>query len=177
MEVSGGARRKTSDFRDAEILPEFRRFSSEPPVLSGMSRKLLTEFIGTFFLVLTIGLVVSANSATAVIAIGIVLMVMVYMGGHVSGGHYNPAVSTAALLCKKMTGKEYGPYVLVQIVGAVAAAFASYYIGFKTGTIIIIYNLHFLIGNYICRIHQILINCNTAHVVQLGLRYFSPVKL
>lgn len=93
-----------------------------------MTRKLLTEFIGTFFLVLTIGLVVAANNATAVIAIGIVLMVMVYMGGHVSGGHYNPAVSTAALIAKKMPAKDYFPYVLVQIVGAVVAAFASYYI-------------------------------------------------
>jgi len=93
-----------------------------------MAKKLLTEFIGTFFLVFTIGLVVAANNASAVIAIGIVLMVMVYMGGHVSGGHYNPAVSTAALIAKKMPAKDYGPYVLTQVVGAVLAAFASYYV-------------------------------------------------
>lgn len=90
-------------------------------------KKLLTEFIGTFFLVLTIGLVVAANNPAGVIAIGISLMVMVYMGGHISGGHYNPAVSTAALIAKKMEAKDYVPYVLSQIIGAVAAAFASYY--------------------------------------------------
>ena len=58
-------------------------------------RKLLTEFIGTFFLVLTIGLTVTSGSQFAPIAIGTSLMIMVYMGGHVSGGHYNPAVSLA----------------------------------------------------------------------------------
>lgn len=91
-------------------------------------KKLLTEFIGTFFLVLTIGLVVAANNPAGVIAIGISLMVMVYMGGHVSGGHYNPAVTTAALIAKKMDGKDYFPYVLTQILGATAAAFSSYYV-------------------------------------------------
>ena len=55
-----------------------------------------TEFIGTFFLVLTVGLVVLSEAPLGAVAIGSVLMVMVYMGGHVSGGHYNPAVSLAA---------------------------------------------------------------------------------
>ena len=54
----------------------------------------LTEFIGTFFLVLTIGLTVIAQSPFAPLAIGSALMVMVYMGGHISGAHYNPAVSS-----------------------------------------------------------------------------------
>ena len=61
-------------------------------------RNYLTEFIGTFFLVLTIGLTVLNGTALAPLAIGCSLMVMVYMGGHVSGGHYNPAVSLAVLL-------------------------------------------------------------------------------
>ena len=91
-------------------------------------KKLLTEFIGTFFLVLTIGLVVAANNPAGILAIGICLMVMVYMGGHVSGAHYNPAVSTAALIAKKMEAKDFAPYVLVQILGATAAAFVSYYV-------------------------------------------------
>ena len=56
-------------------------------------RKLLTEFIGTFFLVLTIGLAVLGATPMAPLVIGAALMVMVYMGGHVSGAHYNPAVS------------------------------------------------------------------------------------
>ena len=60
--------------------------------------KYVTEFVGTFFLVLTIGLCVLGGTPMAPLAIGASLMVMVYMGGHVSGGHYNPAVSLAVLL-------------------------------------------------------------------------------
>ena len=62
--------------------------------------KLLTEFIGTFFLVLTVGLTVLGGTPFAPLAIGSALMVMVYMGGHISGGHYNPAVSLAAVVFK-----------------------------------------------------------------------------
>ena len=47
----------------------------------------VTEFIGTFFLVLTIGLTVVHGTEFAPLAIGCTLMVMVYMGGHVSGAH------------------------------------------------------------------------------------------
>lgn len=64
--------------------------------------KYLTEFIGTFFLVFTIGLAVLSETPMAPLAIGASLMVMVYMGGHVSGGHYNPAVSLAVLLRGKL---------------------------------------------------------------------------
>ena len=53
-------------------------------------KKYITEFIGTFFLVLTIGL---AGGENAPIAIGSALMVMIYAGGHISGAHYNPAVT------------------------------------------------------------------------------------
>ncbi len=55
--------------------------------------KYLTEFIGTFFLVLTVGCTVVPGSpgVIAPLAIGAALMVMVFAGGHVSGGHYNPA--------------------------------------------------------------------------------------
>jgi aquaporin Z len=84
----------------------------------------LTEFIGTFFLVLTIGLAVLGGAPLAPIAIGSVLMVMVYMGGHVSGGHYNPAVSLAAGLAGKLEKRELLPYWLAQLAGAIAAALA-----------------------------------------------------
>jgi aquaporin Z len=53
----------------------------------------LTEALGTFFLVLVIGLTVATGSEFAPIAIGSILMIMVYAGGHISGGHYNPAVT------------------------------------------------------------------------------------
>ena len=85
-------------------------------------RKLLTEFIGTFFLVLTIGLTVTAGSQFAPIAIGTSLMIMVYMGGHVSGGHYNPAVSLAATIRGALPAADFFPYIVSQIVGATAAA-------------------------------------------------------
>ena len=85
-------------------------------------RKLVTEFIGTFFLVLTIGLTVVGGSDFAPIAIGCVLMVMVYMGGHISGAHYNPAVSLAVLMRGRMDAKDFGPYVGVQLVAGFVAA-------------------------------------------------------
>ena len=92
----------------------------------------LTEFIGTFFLVLTIGLTVLGGTEFAPLAIGSVLMVMVYMGGHVSGGHYNPAVSLAAQLRGKLEAKELIPYWISQILGALVASAAVYSILGKT---------------------------------------------
>lgn len=87
-----------------------------------MAKNLLTEFIGTFFLVLTIGLTVVGQSPFAPLAIGSALMIMVYMGGHVSGGHYNPAVSLAAHLRGKLARKDLLPYWGVQLLGGIAAA-------------------------------------------------------
>ena len=88
--------------------------------------KYLTELIGTFFLVLTIGLSVLGGTPMAPLAIGAVLMVMVYMGGHVSGGHYNPAVSLAVLLRGKLQARDVVPYMAAQVFGAVAAAAVVY---------------------------------------------------
>ncbi len=87
-------------------------------------RKLITEFIGTFFLVLVIGLVVlSGKGDFAPIAIGSVLMVMIFAGAHVSGAHYNPAVTLAVLLRGRITLKEGIPYMIVQVAGSIVAAF------------------------------------------------------
>ncbi|MEM7167831.1 MAG: aquaporin, partial [Planctomycetota bacterium] len=61
-------------------------------------RAYLMECIGTFFLVLTIGLVVDNGSPLGPVAIGMALTALVYMGGHVSGAHYNPVVSAAFVL-------------------------------------------------------------------------------
>ena len=88
-----------------------------------MFAKYLTEFIGTFFLVLTIGLTVTQGVAMAPLAIGCSLMIMVYMGGHVSGGHYNPAVSLAAALRGAMKMADLIPYWIVQIAGSLVAAY------------------------------------------------------
>ena len=88
-------------------------------------RNLITEFIGTFFLVFTVCLTVTGEVPMAPLAIGCSLMVMVYMGGHISGGHYNPAVSLAVLLRGKMSGKDFIPYVVAQVLGAIVAAYLS----------------------------------------------------
>ena len=88
-------------------------------------RKYLTEFIGTFFFVFVIGNVVIAPGAgsMAPLAIGAALMIMVYAGGHISGGHYNPAVTLAVWLRGKCPTSDVPGYILSQIVAAVAAAF------------------------------------------------------
>ncbi len=87
-------------------------------------QRYVTEAIGTFFLVLTIGLTAVSGFALAPLAIGSILMVMVYMGGHISGGHYNPAVSLAVMLRGKLSGGDFGAYFVSQIVGALLAALA-----------------------------------------------------
>jgi aquaporin Z len=86
-------------------------------------RKLIVEAIGTFFLVLTIALtaVVVRAGAHAPLAIGVILMVMVYAGGHVSGAHYNPAVSLAVRIRRAMSTHELGTYAAAQLVGAILA--------------------------------------------------------
>lgn len=86
-------------------------------------KRYLTELIGTFFLVFTIGLAVTAKLAFAELAIGSVLMVMVYMGGHVSGAHYNPAVSLAVMLRGKLNPIDFVPYVVCQLGGSLLAAY------------------------------------------------------
>ena len=82
----------------------------------------VTEFVGTFFLVLTIGLTAINGTPMAPLAIGSVLMAMVYMGGHISGAHYNPAVSVAILIRGKMEARDLIPYVLAQLSGAILAS-------------------------------------------------------
>jgi aquaporin Z len=87
--------------------------------------KYLVEFIGTFFLVATIGGTVlkpGDAGAMAPLAIGSALMVMIFAGGHVSGGHYNPAVTLAVFLRGKCLSKDVAPYMVAQVLGAVVAA-------------------------------------------------------
>lgn len=88
-------------------------------------RKYVTEFIGTFGLVFTVGCAVMSGSAIAPIAIGAVLMVLVYAGGHISGAHYNPAVTLGVFLRGKMPFAEVGPYWAAQLVAAFLAAWLA----------------------------------------------------
>ena len=83
-------------------------------------RKLSVEFIGTFFLVFTVGLAVRSAGTLAPLAIGVTLMVMVFAGGHISGGHYNPAVSTAVALRGKLSPREWVGYVITQLIAGCA---------------------------------------------------------
>ena len=87
--------------------------------------KYLAEFIGTFFLVGTIGFTVLKPGDAgnlAPLAIGSALMVMIFAGGHVSGAHFNPAVTLAVFLRGKCPASDVVPYILAQILGAAAAA-------------------------------------------------------
>ncbi len=93
----------------------------------------LVEFIGTFFLVLVVGMTVIDPGAgsSAPLAIGATLMVMVYAGGHLSGGHYNPAVTLGVWMRGKCSSKDAVPYMLAQgVAGIVAAIIVNY---FKSG--------------------------------------------
>jgi aquaporin Z len=85
-------------------------------------QKYLVEFIGTFFLVLTIGCTVIGGASMPPLAIGSALMVMIYAGGHISGGHFNPAVSLGVFLRGMLI------YWVAQIVGGVVAALAVGYL-------------------------------------------------
>jgi aquaporin Z len=88
--------------------------------------KYLTELIGTFFLVLTIGCTVIAGGAGVIppLAIGASLMVMIFAGGHISGGHYNPAVTLGVWLRGRCDTKDVAPYWIFQVIGAALAAAA-----------------------------------------------------
>src|SRR6266478_4270553 len=88
--------------------------------------KYIAEFIGTFFLVLTVGCTVIGDGAGALapLAIGSALMVMIFAAGHISGGHFNPAVTLGVWLRGKFDTKDVIPYMVSQVSGAVVAAFA-----------------------------------------------------
>ena len=96
--------------------------------------KYAVEFIGTFFLVLTVGMTVIEPGAgiIAPIAIGSALMIMVYAGGHISGGHYNPAVTLAVWLRGRCAGKDVPGYMIAQVIGGVIAALIVLYL--KSGS-------------------------------------------
>src|SRR4029078_12297475 len=86
--------------------------------------KYIAEFIGTFFLMLTIGLTVLSGGGLPPLAIASGLMVMVYAGGHVSGAHFTPAVTIAVFLRGRCPKADIVPYMVAQIAAAVVAALA-----------------------------------------------------
>jgi aquaporin Z len=92
-------------------------------------RKYLVEFIGTFFLV-------SGALFGGAIGASLALAIMVYAGGHISGAHYNPAVTTALFIRKKVLAYELPGYYIAQLLGAAAAAAIIYSMGNMGGRVI-----------------------------------------
>ncbi len=85
-------------------------------------KKYVVEFIGTFFLVLTVCMTVLGGAGNfAPIAIGSILAVMIFAGGHISGGHYNPAVTLGVFLRGKMPSGDVTPYMVAQILAGIVA--------------------------------------------------------
>lgn len=89
-------------------------------------RKYAAEFIGTFFLVFTIVTVVLGRAPLAPLAIGVTLTAMVFAGGHISGAHFNPAVTLAVWMRGKIDTRDVPGYVLAQIGGGVTAAVTAH---------------------------------------------------
>jgi aquaporin Z len=92
-------------------------------------RRYATEFIGTFFLVFTVCTAARAHAALLPVAVGAVLAAMVFAGGHISGGHYNPAVSLAAFVRGKLSALDLACYIGAQLLAGAAAAGVTRYVG------------------------------------------------
>src|SRR3977135_35843 len=101
----------------------FRTNTGENTSHTKHMKKYIAEFIGTFFLVLTIGCTVIGAGASVIapLAIGAALMVMVYAGGHISGGAYNPAGTIGVLIRGKVYAADVVPYIIAQLAGAALA--------------------------------------------------------
>ena len=86
--------------------------------------KYIAEFIGTFFLVLTIGCtgIGAGAGVIAPLAIRAALMVMIFAGGHISGAHYNPAVTLGVLIRGRLRAADAVPHIISQVLGAALAA-------------------------------------------------------
>lgn len=86
--------------------------------------KPIAEFIGTFFLVLTIGCTVIPGSPGVIppLAIAAILMTMIYAFGHISGGHFNPGVTVGVMVRGKCPPKDAAAYIVAQLAGAALAA-------------------------------------------------------
>jgi len=90
--------------------------------------KVITETIGTFFLVFAVIGAVSQSIALAALAIGGTLAVAIYAGGHISGAHYNPAVSLAAWVRGRLSTAELAGYIGAQLAGAALASLVGVWV-------------------------------------------------
>ena len=101
-----------------------------PAALAG--RKYAVELIGTFLFVFTVATAASFSGTLAPLAIGAALMVMIYAGGHISGGHYNPAVTLGALVRGRIGAGDAVAYWVAQLVGGVLAGLLVRWVIFPT---------------------------------------------
>ena len=116
-----------------------------------LQRKLVVEFVGMFLFMFTVGMATNKAGAGALapLAIGSALMVMVFAGGHVSGGHFNPAVSTAVFLRGRMLTNEFAAYVATQCIAAVVAGLAVRYVGGREAHTVVASNGKMLVAEFI----------------------------
>lgn len=107
------------------------------PASNALATRLGAEFLGTFWLVLGgCGSAVLAAGypelgigfAGVALAFGLTVLTGAYAFGAISGGHFNPAVSVGLTLAGRFSVKDLAPYVIVQVIGAIAAAFLLRYI-------------------------------------------------
>jgi aquaporin Z len=116
-----------------------------------LERKLVVEFVGMFVFMFTVGMATNTAGAGALapLAIGSALMVMVFAGGHVSGGHFNPAVSTAVYLRGRMAANEFVAYVVTQVAAAMLAGLLVRYVGGREEHAIVASSGKMLIAEFI----------------------------
>lgn len=139
--------------------------------------KYVYELIGTFFLVFTVGMTgFESNSGLwAPLAIGAILAVMVFAGAHISGGHYNPAVSFAVFLRNKLSAKDLVLYWIFQFVaGVLAASLVIYFKGERGSTPLEIHHVKAFIAEFLFTFALcfVVLNVATAKAVA-GNSYFG----
>ena len=115
--------------RETEAVPP-RTAVSTPAALAG--RKYAVELIGTFLFVFTVATAASISGTLAPLAIGATLMVMIYAGGHISGGHFNPAVTLGALVRGRIGVRDAVAYWVVQVVGGILGGLLARWVIFPT---------------------------------------------
>ena len=103
------------------------------------TRRLVAEVFGTFLLVFgVIGAAIyyngEAKPLVVGLAVGIAVLAGAYSVGHISGGHFNPAVSLGAAAAGRMPWKDVLPYIGAQLVGGLLATLIHFLIALSTGT-------------------------------------------
>src|SRR5690606_18613372 len=97
-------------------------------------RRYVVEFVGTYFLVLTMCMTIGNGSSNlAPLAAGMMLMALIYSGHHISGGHFNPGVSVASWLRGQLPASDVLPYVIAQFLGGTAAAIEAGFLSTSAG--------------------------------------------